>query len=156
MPLPLIPLAIFAVKAIAAKAATAKTIAVAAKGAAALTKAASAHGAIVGKTVAIATKTYGATTVLGATAFAAVTVGAAIVIKDKALRLHREIQAGNAADAVLAASSLMSELGGLGGLEDVRSTLNDFVSVSGNGYTAEVLQKTSSMIAALDTRIATA
>jgi hypothetical protein len=153
MPIPLLALAAVAIKAVVAKAAVAKTIAVAAKGSAILAKAAAGHGAVVAKSVALATKTYGATTVISAGAVLAVSVGAAAIIIEKSKRVQSEIENGRTTGALVAVASLLSELKGLGGLDDVRSTLESFVSSSGTSHLSEVAEKTSALLTAMEARI---
>jgi hypothetical protein len=156
MPLPLITLVVIGIKAVVAKAAVAKTIAVAAKGTAVLAKAAAGHGVALAKTATVATQTYGATTVISTAAALAISVGAAAIIIEKGQRLKRAIEDGNISDALVAAPSFLSELDGLGGLEDVRSTLGDFIASSGGSHVREVAEKTAALLTAMETRIRTA
>lgn len=156
MPLPLIPLAVIGIKAIIAKAAVAKTVAVAAKGTAVLAKAAAGHGAVVAKTVTVATQTYGATAVISTAAALAISVGAAAIILEKGQKLKRALENGNITEALVAAPSLLSELDGLGGLDDVRSTLNSFIASGGNSHVQEVAERTGALLTAMETRVKTA
>jgi hypothetical protein len=153
MPLPLLVLAGLAVKAVVAKAAAAHTVAVVAKGTAVLAKAAAGHGAVVAKAAAVATKTYGATAVISTAAVATVSIGAATIMYDKARKLKRELDNRNTADALVAASSLIGELRGIGGLDDVRSTLDAFVSSSGHGYLSELAAQISALLMSLESRL---
>lgn len=153
MPLPLLILAGVALKAIVAKAAIAKTIAVAAKGTAVLAKATAGHGALVAKGVTAASQTYGTATVVSAAVVTTLSVGAAAIVYDKAAKVKREIENENWPDALVAAASLLSEVRSVGGLEDVKNTLDAFVSSSGTSYVTEVLEKTSSLLGALEYRL---
>lgn len=157
MPLPFVlPLIAMAVKAVVAKVAVAKTVAVAAKGAAVIAKATAGHGAAVANAATMATKTYGAVTVISTAAALTISVGAAAIIIEKGQRLMHALENRNIVDALVAAPSFLSELDGLGGLDDVRSTLNDFIASSDASHLREVTEATAAVLATMETRIRTA
>ena len=153
MPLPLIPVVVFAAKFLIGKAAVAKTVAVTVKGATVLTKAAAGHGAVVAKTAATASHLYGATAVVSTAAVLAISVGSAAIIFEKGQKLKQAVENGNVSDALVAAPSFLTELNGLGGLDDVRSTLSSFISSGGATHFREVAEQVLGLLGALENRI---
>ena len=104
----------------------------------------------------MATKTYGAVTVISTVAALTISVGAAAIIFEKGQKLKYALENGNIIDALVAAPSFLSELEGLGGLDDVRSTLNSFIVSSGESHIREVTESTAALLTAMETRIRTA
>lgn len=120
-----------------------KTGAVAAKGAAVIGKVVTSK-AVLAKGVAAATHAYGATTVIAFGAVATLSVGAAALICERAERLKRAIERKDVKGSVLAATGLLNEIGGHGGLDGASRILHDFISVGGDSVPA--VEKTSSML----------
>lgn len=139
MPLPLLVLIPIAAKV----GALLKAGTVAAKGAAVIGKVVASKSALA-KGVAAATHVYGATTVIAFSAVATLTVGAAALIYERAQRLKRAIESKDVKGSVLAATGLLNEIGGHGGLDGASRLLHDFVSVGGDSL--PVVERTSAML----------
>lgn len=153
MPLPLLFIAGAAIKAVVAKAAAAKTIALATKGGAVIGKAMAGKGAMAARTLSTAAHIYGTKAVIAGAVFATVSVGAAALMYERAKSLRQKIQDGDISGAVSTASLLVSDIGGLGGLDDARQTLSSFVSSSGHSSVSETAALASGLIGALESKI---